>query len=156
MSQLQLNISIDSSQTNGNPTSWQWTIDGSSVSTNPPPRMSVGDTLAIFVIDTNSSAGPFDGFMIMGPKVENPLTGVTGKASPLKSGNSNAANAVCVAIWTNVMGNTGSFNGTQFTFTPSNNVLLEAGAWELTFVVTCAGTLTQFELDPEFDVSTGN
>jgi hypothetical protein len=40
---------------------------------------------------------------------------------------------------------------TQFTFNPPANTLLVSGAWELTFVIDCGAT--QFELDPEFDVS---
>lgn len=148
MSALQLLITIDSRNTDGNPEAWQWAATGTTVTTNPPPRMQINDTFSIVVTDQNPSPTALDGYMIMGPKVENPLTGVTGKASPLKQGNDPNANASCVASWPAVQGNNGVFN-----FNPPDNTFLEAGAWEVTFVVSCPALNTQFELDPEFDTS---
>jgi hypothetical protein len=154
MSVLTLNITIDSSETDGNPATWEWTTSTGESGNNPPPRMSINDTLTIVVTDNNpNNTAPLDGFMIMGPKVENPLTGVTGKASPLKSGNATGANAVCYASFPGVAGGGNNNAANVFTFSPPNNVLLEAGAWELTFVISRPDTGTQFELDPEFDVS---
>jgi hypothetical protein len=107
--------------------------------------MSTNDTISIVVTDTNGNSGPFVGYMIMGAKVENPLTGIAGGiGSPLKVGDTASGAAVCVNYWPSVSGTSVS-GGTQFTFAPTNATLLEVGAWELTFVVFCQSAGTQFD-----------
>jgi hypothetical protein len=117
--------------------------------------MQQNDTINIVVSDTAQSTASFAGYMILGAKVENALTGLSASnapGSPLKKNNDPSSATVCVVPFPPVApSNPNQGVPTLFTFAPASNTLLAGGAWELTFVVDC-GT-TQFELDPEFDVS---
>lgn len=153
MAQLILNVWLNSTDTDGNVDNWLWslaTAPGTALDDNPPPRMSINDTLSV-VVNDSGNASALEALIIISPKIENPIKARTGKASPFQTqGPNNSQNTLCYTLVP------GTQSGSVFTFTPPNNTLLVKGAWELTVVVSRSDLMTQFELDPEFDVSTGN
>jgi hypothetical protein len=152
MAQLILNVTLNSTEADGNVSNWWWSLGsapGTAIDDDPPPRMQTNDTISIVVTD-QGNAPSLAGLIIVSPKIENPIKARHGKASPFQQqGPNNTTTTLCYQSLPAT-----AANGGVYTFTPPTGVLLVKGAWELTVVITRSDTATQFELDPEFDVGT--
>jgi hypothetical protein len=164
MAILTLNISINSDTADGKVIDWNWSLANGGGSTelvdNPPPRVTAASATGLQVIVVDGAASPpptLDGFLTLSPKVENPLIGLEGPASPIYSNGSSPSN---IFAWLQVQGNAATrTNGNSYVFSigPSddaNSTLQKDGSWEATFVVVNRVNGNQYEIDPEFDVGT--